>query len=280
MRILLTNDDGIFSPGITELRKALERVGECIVVAPDSEKSAVGHAITLHKPLFVKEVKDAGKLWGYSVSGTPADCVKLGLCELIDGQVDIVISGINRGANVGVNLLYSGTVSAASESVILGVRAIAVSLDSREHDADYSYAAKIATQIAVSFASLPFATCSLNVNVPALPEEEIEGVFLAPQGNEKFFERFERRTTPRGDLYFWLDSSARGGDTTGYSDAQMLAKKMVVVTPVGIDLTRYDLMEGIATQLGLEKSSSTSESDNSRYSLTKNMPSLSNNRKK
>ena len=144
MRFLLTNDDGIYAEGLGALFRELSQDAECLIVAPETEQSAVGHAITLSRPLMVRAVKREGRFYGYAVAGTPADCVKLGIRELAAGPVDLVVSGINRGANVGTNLIYSGTVSAATEGSILGVSALAVSLDSRSSDADFSFAARFA----------------------------------------------------------------------------------------------------------------------------------------
>jgi len=251
MKLMLTNDDGIFSKGLAALQSALQEIADCLIVAPEYEQSAVGHAISIHKPLIVKEVKKKGSFWGYSVSGMPADCVKLGLLEISGGGVDMVVSGINRGANVGVNLLYSGTVSAASESSIMGTPALAISLDSRDEDADYSYAAKIACKLVKAFARIPFSGYSLNINVPALKETDIKGIVVAPQGGERFFERLEKRITPRGESYFWLDHSAKGGDKVANSDARMLAEGNIVVTPINIDMTLHDVLAGLSAKLGL-----------------------------
>src|SRR5512137_1552183 len=146
MRFLLTNDDGIYAQGLAALYRELSKDAECLVVAPEIEQSAVGHAITIFRPLMVRKARKDGAFLGYAVAGTPADCVKIGIRELAEQPVDLVISGINRGANVGINVLYSGTVSAATEAVILGVPSLAISLDTHK-DADFSFAAKFARKM-------------------------------------------------------------------------------------------------------------------------------------
>ena len=175
MRILVCNDDGIYSNGILQLASSMSRIGETTVVAPDEERSATGHAITLHKPLRVKPVNlPKLNIRAYAVNGTPADCVKIGYDIVMERKVDLVISGINKGPNLGTDVLYSGTVSAAFEGAILGLPSIAVSLVSYDSD-DYAYAGKIAVQVAERLMenSLPLGTI-LNINVPAVPEKDIK----------------------------------------------------------------------------------------------------------
>ena len=147
MRFLLTNDDGIYARGLTALYRELSKDAECIIVAPEIEQSAVGHAITISRPLMVRKARKNGSFLGYAVAGTPADCVKIGICELAGGPVDLVVSGINRGANVGINVLYSGTVSAATEAAIQGIPSMAISLDTHR-EADFSAAARFARRMA------------------------------------------------------------------------------------------------------------------------------------
>ena len=148
MHFLLTNDDGIYARGLQALHEALSEVADCLVVAPEREQSAVGHAITLTRPLMVQQVRRNDDFSGFAVTGTPADCVKIGINELASVPVDLVVSGINLGPNVGIDVIYSGTVSAATEAAILGVPSLAVSLDTRKHDADFSFAARFARRIA------------------------------------------------------------------------------------------------------------------------------------
>jgi len=189
MRILLTNDDGIHAPGLCALYYALKIDHDVVVVAPENERSAVGHAITLSDPLRVKPVR-LGSFQGWAVNGTPADCVKLALAELAPGPVDGVISGINQGANVGINLLYSGTVSAATEAVILGTPGIAVSLDSLSNP-DFCFAASVIAANVKLFSSLSSQLkAAININFPRRPPYEIKGVKVVPQDHRPFLERF------------------------------------------------------------------------------------------
>ena len=177
-------------------------------MAPEVEQSAVGHAITISRPLMVRKARKNGSILGYAVLGTPADCVKIGLDELAGGPVDLVVSGINRGANVGINVLYSGTVSAATEAAILGVPSLAISLDTHE-EADYSAAARFARKMAAFILENPLPNVALNVNVPAVPEEEIRGVVVAKQGRARLMESFDKRIDPRDNIYYWLAGETR-----------------------------------------------------------------------
>ena len=180
--ILVTNDDGIHAPGIQALVQSLKSIGTVTVVAPITEKSAVGHAITVSDPLRVTEVDHDGVFFGFAVNGTPADCVKIAVKCLLDRPPDLVISGINQGSNTATNVIYSGTVSAAAEGAIMGIPSMAVSLTSFTSK-DFSYAGKVTCQIATEVLKkgLPPRTC-LNINVPALPENEILDVLPARQG--------------------------------------------------------------------------------------------------
>ena len=171
MTILLTNDDGIYAPGLAALYRELKRLGEVTVVAPESEQSAVGHAISLITPLRVKEGAIHGGVDGWAVSGTPADCVKIALAELLPEPPELVVSGINLGSNVGINVLYSGTVSAATEAAILGVKGVAFSLDSYDQNADFASAASLARELleqVLAWAAWNHGVC-LNINLPNLP---------------------------------------------------------------------------------------------------------------
>ena len=245
MRFLLTNDDGIYAQGLAALYRELSKDAECLIVAPEIEQSAVGHAITIARPLMVRKAMKNGSFLGYAVTGTPADCVKIGICELVGGPVDLVVSGINRGANVGINVLYSGTVSAATEAAILGIPSMAISLDTRA-DADFAVAARFARKMAAFILECPLPQVALNVNVPAIPEEEIRGVVVARQGGARLKESFEKRVDPRENIYYWL-----GGQTESpahedvESDASALKRGMITITPIHYDLTRHDLLDGL-----------------------------------
>jgi 5'-nucleotidase len=252
MRFLLTNDDGIYARGLTALYDELSKEADCLVVAPEVEQSAVGHAITISRPLMVRETRKNGHFQGYAVMGTPADCVKIGLKALSEKPVDLVISGINRGANVGMNVLYSGTVSAATEAVILGVPSIAVSLDSHR-EADYTFAACFARKMAAFLMKNPIKDTAVNVNVPAIPEEEIKGVVVVRQGKARLLESFEKRVDPRDNIYYWLAGETQLPDNEAAdSDAMALRRGFITLTPLYCDLTRYDALEDLAAKIRVE----------------------------
>ena len=191
MKILVTNDDGINSPGLAALADALRTIGEVTVVAPDTERSAVGHSITITHPLRVKEVRRGGDIFGYAVNGTPADCIKIALGAIMDYQTDLVVAGINQGLNTGTNIMYSGTVSGAMEGAILGLPALAVSTEMNESTDNYdnidigafSFSAAFTVQLAgaVMERGLPERTL-LNINIPSRPKNEIRGITITRQG--------------------------------------------------------------------------------------------------
>lgn len=253
MRVLLTNDDGIYARGLLALREVFSKKGDCLIVAPELEQSAVGHAITLSRPLMVRRAKREGRFYGYAVSGTPADSVKIGLKEIAGGPVDLVISGINLGANVGINVIYSGTVSAATEGCILGVPSMAVSLDSRSDEADFSTAAAIAGRIAdflMENRSL-LSGIALNVNVPAIPERDIRGIRFTRQGQARLVETFERRLDPRHNIYYWLvGETLQPVDEEDDTDLSVLKEGYVSVTPVESDMTRHDVLAALKNRNG------------------------------
>jgi 5'-nucleotidase len=243
VHILLTNDDGIYAPGIAALHKALARLGKVSVVAPVAEQSAVGHTITLVHPLRVVEATRRGKFFGYGVSGAPADCVKLAVLELLKRPVDLVVSGINLGSNAGVNALYSGTVAAAVEGVMLGIPSVAVSMEFSERP-DFGPPARIA-QLLISRVMKGGLRRDmlLNVNVPALPLRRIKGIEVSPQSRYMPAEGFERRTDPMGDHYYWIKPWGRYGDSEAGTDVHVLKKGYVAITPLHYDLTNRSLLE-------------------------------------
>ena len=245
MRILLTNDDGIYAKGIEVLHEHLSKDHDVVVVAPETEQSAVGHAITLTDPLRVKSIDRNGNFFGYAVKGTPADCVKLAVNELMKPPPDLVVSGINLGANVGINVIYSGTVSAATEGTILGVPAIAVSINTFR-DPDFQPAARFARLLVrqVKEHGLPPYT-SLNVNVPAISESKIRGVLVTRQGVTRFVEKFDRRMDPRENVYYWQCGSNPPLEEDGDTDASALAQDCISITPIQHDLTNYDFLESL-----------------------------------
>jgi 5'-nucleotidase len=247
MRILLTNDDGIYAKGIEVLHEYLSKDHDVIVVAPETEQSAVGHAITLTDPLRVKSINRNGTFFGYAVKGTPADCVKLAINELMNPSPDLVVSGINLGANVGINVIYSGTVSAATEGTILGIPAIAVSINTFR-DPDFRPAARFARLLVrqVKEHGLPPYT-SLNVNVPAISESKIRGVRVTRQGVTRFVEKFDRRMDPRENVYYWQCGSNPPLEEDGDTDGSALANDCISITPIQHDLTNYDFLESLRT---------------------------------
>jgi 5'-nucleotidase len=241
LNILLTNDDGIYAPGLAALYRELQRVGEVRVVAPESEQSAVGHAISLITPLRVKEVSINGGVEGWAVSGTPADCVKIALAELLPEPPELVVSGINLGPNVGINVLYSGTVSAATEAAILGVKGVAFSLNSYDKNADFAAAAHLAAHLLERLRDWSRYTngVCLNVNLPDLPRDEIKGVRVTRQDTGLLLEHFERRVDPRRHVYYWLAEINERPELDPDTDYGALAQGYVSVTPIQYDLTNY-----------------------------------------
>jgi 5'-nucleotidase len=243
MRVLLTNDDGIYAPGLLALYKELEKDYDLTVVAPDSEMSAVGHAITLTSPLRVQGIQRNGAFFGYAVKGTPADCVKIAVQELLSMPPDIVLSGINLGANVGVNVLYSGTVSAATEGAFLGIKSAAISLDALQNP-DFRFAARFSRELIEFMVRIGLRErTALNVNIPALPADMITGVSITRQGLARSRESFERRTDPRGGVYYWLSGEFPLEDTIPDADARALKEGKISITPISYDLSREDEIE-------------------------------------
>lgn len=241
-RILISNDDGIYAPGIMALYEALKGLGEIFVVAPESERSAMGHAITLADPIKIKKIQRTGAFEGYAVVGTPADCVKLAVNCLLDQKPDLVVSGINIGPNAGISVIYSGTVSAATEGTILGIPSIAVSLASYTNPL-WETAGFVARRMAqeVLKRGLPEDTL-LNVNVPNIPKEDLKGFAVTRMGRSRFVEVFHPRTTPRGDTYYWMDGELRMlGDASG-TDFEALDNGYVSLTPIWFDLTNQSAM--------------------------------------
>jgi 5'-nucleotidase len=243
LRILVSNDDGIDSPGITALARALRSIGEVDVVAPDTQQSAVGHALTVARPLRAVKHERNGEFFGWAISGKPADCVKLAVTHLLPERPHIVVSGINHGRNTAVSLVYSGTVSAATEGTMLGIPSIAISLDDFSQTADFDFAAKVAAWLTpiVAGRGLPHGTL-LNVNVPAIPESEIKGVRIAEQGESFWSDSYEARFDPMGRPYYWLKGEYV---VTGVenSDDHAIEAGYVSITPIHYRLTDFRLLE-------------------------------------
>jgi len=246
VQILLTNDDGVAAPGIRALHKELQKLGGVTVIAPALEQSGVGHSITLLNPLVVKPVDgEDGQSLGYSVEGSPADCVKLAILELMDGPPDLIVSGINAGANAGINVLYSGTVAAAIEGAFFHVTSIAVSLELAEHF-DYPHAAKHAARVIQKIlANKPTPGSLFNVNLPAHARGEPKGVKVVPMAVGRHGETFERRTDPRGRTYYWLTYAPPYHLEGPETDVSALAEGYIAVTPLHFDLTRHDRLADV-----------------------------------
>lgn len=243
MRILLTNDDGVFAPGLRALRNELTRLGEVTVIAPALEQSGVGHSITLLAPLVVKPVDDEdGSPLGFAVEGSPADCVKLAVNELLDRPPDLIVSGINAGANAGINVLYSGTVAAAIEGAFFKITSIAVSLEFTERF-DYPHAARHAVRVIERILSQqPPAGSLFNINLPAHSRGEPKGVRVVPMGVGRYGEGFEKRRDPRGRTYYWMTYAPPYELEGPETDVTGLIEGYITVTPLHFDLTRHDQM--------------------------------------
>ncbi|MEJ5350362.1 MAG: 5'/3'-nucleotidase SurE [Melioribacteraceae bacterium] len=240
MKILITNDDGIDSAGISALADEMKKIGDVTVVAPRTEQSAVGHAITMKIPLRVTEYFKDGEFFGYAVEGTPADCVKIGIRNIMKTKPDIVISGINNGSNTAINIIYSGTVSAAREAAIMDVPSIAVSVTSHAAK-NFQFAAKIskALSLLVMKNGLPNGTL-LNVNVPDLPENQIAGIKLTRQGKSKWDDIYEERIDPYGKKYYWLTGNLIETDNDLNTDQFAIKNNHVSISPIHFDLTDYN----------------------------------------
>jgi 5'-nucleotidase len=245
LRILVSNDDGIDAPGIFAVVQELKKIGEVTVVAPDKQMSAVGHAITMNYPLRVSKFVKNNQFFGYAVEGTPADCVKLAIRSLLDFTPDVLVSGINLGSNTAINIIYSGTVSAATEGTVLGIPSIAVSLATWENP-DFAYAAKF-SRILTSFIAekgLPDGTL-LNVNVPPVAEGLIKGVKVTRQGKTRWDDKFEVRRDPNNKEYFWLAGKLDIMDHSADTDEIAVNNNYISVTPIQYDLTDYPMVKKI-----------------------------------
>jgi 5'-nucleotidase len=242
MRILLTNDDGIYAPGLRALRTELQKLGTVTVVAPATEQSAAGHSVTLLTPVLVNEVyeDDGTTLIGWAVEGRPADCVKLALLELLPEPPDVIVSGMNAGSNAGINVLYSGTVAAAIEGAFYKHTAIAVSLEYEKRIYDFPTAAKYARQVVEQILAQKPAKGSLfNVNIPVLERGPVRGVKVLPQNVTPYTEKFDRRVNPRGRTYFWASPEFACPEPHPDTDVDALNESYITVTPLQFDLTDH-----------------------------------------
>jgi len=240
MKILLTNDDGIYSEGIQILKKQLDNIAEVTVIAPDRERSTIGHAMTLRKPLRIKKVKVDGNFWGFSLDGTPADCVIVGLLEIMkDKKPDMVVSGINRGPNLGDDIFYSGTVSAAVEGAMRNVPSLALSIAGFE-DFKFESAALFTKKIATNLMknNLPL-NLVLNINFPNIDYEEIKGVEITRHGKRVYQDEVKIIHDPQGTTHYWLGGELPEGKIEPDTDFEAIHNKKVSITPLSLDLTDY-----------------------------------------
>jgi len=246
--ILVSNDDGIEAPGILALTNALMPVGDCFVVAPSEEQSGASHAITIRHPVRAKPVSyqtEVGQIEGVSVKGTPVDCVKLAIDQFLPRKPDIVVSGINQGPNAAINTIYSGTVSAALEGAILGISAVAFSLNAwsgGDFDASQEYIRRIVKTIIAN--PLP-AGVLLNVNIPDVPAEQIKGIKVTRQAESRWQESFVERIDPANRPYYWITGEFVNLDEGADTDLVALAEGWISMTPLRPDLTAHDMMQSL-----------------------------------
>lgn len=250
MNILISNDDGIYAPGVRALAEALNDTEHRItVVCPDRERSATGHALTLQEPLRVDHISGIypSKINAWACSGTPSDTVKLALDALLDDRPDLVLSGINRGANLGTDVLYSGTVSAAMEGVLEGIPSIALSLANFAH-LDFSAAANFAKRMVEAIALHPIGEAILlNVNIPAIAESDICGAVVTKLGIRRYRDQFEKRVDPRGKTYYWLSGVVIEEEAEADTDIQAIRDNYITITPLKYDLTLVSAISFLKT---------------------------------
>jgi 5'/3'-nucleotidase len=243
MKILLSNDDGIYAEGLRALQRRFSDTCSTVMVAPDQERSAISHAITLENPIRSRDISIQNGQKAYAVSGTPADCVKLAMITLLDEPPDLMISGINPGANTGINIHYSGTLAAAREAVFYGIPAMAVSIMGKK-PGYYDQAAQFAEDLAKKIMTdgLPEGTL-LNVNIPDLPMDRIQGVRICIQDLALPCEQMEKRMDPRENPYFWHGITAHASGQDSASDLAALSDDCISITPIKCDMTDYQSMQ-------------------------------------
>ncbi|HUU73001.1 MAG TPA: 5'/3'-nucleotidase SurE [Burkholderiales bacterium] len=246
MRILLSNDDGYFAPGLIALAEELEKIAEITVVAPERDRSGASNSLTLDRPLIVRR-SHSGFLY---VNGTPTDCVHLAVTGLLDHTPDMVVSGINHGTNMGEDTIYSGTVAAAMEGFLLGIPSIAISLASKQ-GGHFQTAAKIARQLVEKHRDAPFAqTALLNVNVPDIAYEQVGEIQITRLGRRHKAEGVVEATNPRGQTVFWIGAAGDAQDAGEGTDFHAVTCNRVSLTPLQIDLTQYDSLDAMRQWLG------------------------------
>ena len=241
--ILITNDDGITAPGIMNLVEAVKDLGKIIVVAPDRPQSGMGHAITIGQPLRLHKVHAFGDIESYACSGTPVDCVKLAVDKVLHRKPDLCLSGINHGANHSINVIYSGTMSAAVEAAIESIPSAGFSLLDYNIEADFTGARKYARMVVEKMLETKLDKHTVfNVNIPSVPEELLNGIMVCKQAYAKYEEDFVERIDPNGRKYYWLTGEFINFDKGTDTDVWALANNYVSVVPVQFDLTNYVLM--------------------------------------
>lgn len=245
--ILVTNDDGFDAPGIIALYKALIPLGKVTVIAPDRQRSAVGHCLTFFSPVRVKKLSDEESLVIYNTTGTPTDCILLAVHEIMEKKPDIVVSGINRGPNLGDDVTYSGTVTAALEGTLQGIPSIACSIASYD-EVNYDFAARFTARLASELLekSLPKGVF-LNLNVPALPESQIKGVSITRQGRSIYQQSVEKRYDPRGEEYYWISGDRPQGCMEPGTDFEAIRDNKISITPLQLSMTHKELIDYMKT---------------------------------
>jgi len=247
--ILVTNDDGITAPGIRSLVEAVKDLGRVVVVAPDSPQSGMGHAITIGHPLRLHKVDVFEGIESYQCSGTPVDCVKLARDKVLHRTPDLCVSGINHGANSSINVLYSGTMSAAMEAAIEGIPSVGFSLLDFSFEADFSIAQQVAHDIAKRMLADQMPPhFLLNVNIPKVTQEAFKGIKICRQANAKWTEDFDHRIDPRGKDYYWMVGRFVNMDTGHETDIEALEAGYASVVPVKFDLTNHEMKEQLQSQ--------------------------------
>ncbi|MCJ7660335.1 MAG: 5'/3'-nucleotidase SurE [Anaerolineales bacterium] len=251
VHILVTNDDGVTAPGLLALAKEMEVLGKVSILAPDRNWSASGHVKTMHRPLRVKEIQLSDGIQALATDGAPSDCVALAVLGILPEKIDLVVSGINPNANLGYDVTYSGTVTAAMEATIWGIPGIAVSLDSPENHLgalDYEMAARVARQVAkkVNQRGLPKETL-LNVNVPYLPLTELAGFKITRQGLRVYRDELDRRLDPRNRPYYWIGGQSPTGIPEDGTDFGALQQGFVSITPLHLDMTAFEIVDSLQT---------------------------------
>ena len=246
--ILVCNDDGVFAPGIQTLISIMEELGDVIIVAPDSPQSGMGHAITIDATIRVNNIFHADYKEIYSCTGTPVDCIKMAMNKFAKKTPDLIVSGINHGSNSSINVIYSGTMSAAMEGCIEGVPSIGFSLCNHSYEADFEPCKPYIKQIAamVLEKGLPKGTC-LNVNIPAISAEKIKGIKVCRQAKAFWDEELDERLDPRGGKYYWLTGVFKNLDEGADTDEWALFNDYISIVPIKVDFTAYEAMENLKT---------------------------------